>query len=593
MRKLALVLIILMLNEPAIGFVTPSSFPAVKQLFGIDVKKPILVVYKDRLSMLANLMVLSIEYKAVKPGDLDGLDPYDFSAIIFDYGVGNDDVIEWIVSNNWRLLKWLESGGAFLDFTSGEKIVFFDIEISTPEEFEVSPALQHPILRNPNDLGEAKPVAQVVFTGGSDLKDFSMIMEAGGKPVVLVREVRKGRVVICGLYGIGSWFRKGFVENAIYWATKGQLWASIVYAMRADTEHFAVLYPYFANDSVPSLVPYLDKAYSLLAKLARELPYNGNRIVLDFTKDIYWKLGIPVSGLGGNPTFIDVWMLPEVGGDPDRLTCVLFHELGHVFLSNYDFLSGDFSEMLAELAKLYLLENLGFKELFEEEASKALNSLSRYEKEGANFSNINPDVLTGMMLELKRKYGWNLFTRYFKLVNRYTVFPRVSLDRKINAFVYLLSIAAGEYLSDKFREWGFPVREARISCNLDKGWEQTGKRVRIYGVVEPPVVGIIFIDYRVGGTERWKILGVTSTDDYGAYWYEWTPIIEGDYEIRVRWVENIDMELSRSDIRELVMTEKFSPEKLGLGRILYILLNPIGATILLLFFLFLHKKIRE
>ncbi len=592
-RILASLLTFMLLNSGVIELACFSLSTTFGQAYGIDVRRPVLIVYKDRLSMPANLMVLSIKYRAVLPEELNEVDPFDFSAIIFDYGVGHDDVKEWIISNNWRLLEWLESGGAFLDFTSGEKIVFFDIEISSPEDFEVCFVSDHQLLNSPNILYDATPVAQVVFTGGSDLRNFDVIMEAGGRPVVLVREIRKGRVIICGLYGVGPWFRKGFVKNALYWATKGQLWRSTAYAMRADTEHFAVLYPPFANQSIPSIVPFLDDVYSLMIKFARRLPYEGNRIVLDFTKDIYWRLGMPVSGLAGNPTFIDVWTLPEVGGDPEELICILFHELGHVFLGSYDFLYGDFSEMLAEIAKLYLLEKLGFNEIYKREVNKALRALERYEISGSNFSEINVEVLTGMMVKLKEKYGWELFTRYFKLVDRYTVFPRISNDRRINAFVYLLSVAAGEDLSREFRKWGFPIKKVQLSCNLDKYWEQTGKPVRIFGVLEPPVVGIIFIDYRTKGSDRWKILGVTSTDDYGCYRYEWIPIIEGKYELRARWVEDVDIEMIRSEVIELVIAESFSPEELGLEKVLLVLLNPISASILLLFILFICRKLKS
>jgi len=560
---------------------------------GLDVKKPILIVYRDKFSIPANLMALSIRYYAVRPEDLGNIDIFDFSAVIFDYGVGHEDVSGWIISNNWKLIKWLENGGAFLDFTSGERIVFFDLEIAIPENFEVKIAEDHPLLHCPNVLTDVSPVAQVVFAGGSDLQNFKVIMEAGGKPTLLVREIGRGRVVICGLYGVGPWFKGGFVENALYWATKGQFWSSTVYAMRKDTEHFVVLYPPFANKSIPLIVPYLDRVYNLLAKLSRRHPYNGDRIVLDFTKDIYWRLGMPVSALGGNPTFVDIWMLPEVGGDQERLISVIFHEMGHVFLGSYDFLYGDFSEMLAEVAKLYLLENLGFNELFEKEVNEALTALEIYEINGANFSEINVEALTGMMFKLKEEYGWELFSRYFNLVDRYAVFPRISFDRKVSAFVYLISIAAGEDLSDKFKEWGFPIIKARISCNLDKVWGQTGKPIRVVGVLEPPVVGVIFIDYRVEGSNRWKVLGVTSTDEYGCYKFEWTPFIEGRYEIRARWVEGVDNELARSEIKSLTIAKSFPLSELGVGKVLILLLNPLGASILLLFLLFIHKKLKR
>ena len=589
---MTILLILVLLISCEVELVGSSFSKRSVRTFGVDVKKPVLIVYRDKFSMPANLMALSIRYHAVTPESLGGLDPFNFSAIIFDYGVGNEDVRSWILSNNWRLLKWLESGGAILDFTSGERIVLFDLEISLPEDFEAKIVRNHPILSTPNILTKANPVAQVVFTGGSDLRDFEAVMVAGGKPTVLIREVGKGRVVICGLYGIGPWFKGGFVENALYWATRGRLWASIVYAMREETEHFVVLYPPFANKSVPSIIPYLDQVYSLLVKFSRRSPYK-DRIVLDFTKDIYWRLGMPVSGLAGNPTFIDIWMLPEVGGDPERLVPVLFHEMGHVFLGSYDFLYGEFSEMLAEIAKLYLLENLGFDDLFEIEVEKALKALTSYESRGSNFSEISAEVLTGMMIKLKEKYGWELFTRYFNLVDRYTVFPKVSFDRKINAFVYLISIAAGEDLSNKFREWGFPVREANITCNLDKAWGQAGENVRIFGVLEPPVVGVIFIDYKAKGSSRWKVLGVTSTDDFGCYSYEWVPLIEGEYMVRARWVEGIDIELAESDVVSLTIAENFPLVKLGIGKALFLVLNPISASILLLFFLFIRKKVRS
>jgi len=588
---------ILLIFALLIGWIVESASASFseksEQTYGIDIKKPVLIVYRDKFSMPANLMALSIRYQAVMPEDLGELNPFDFSAIIFDYGVGHEDVRDWILSNNWRLLKWLESGGAILDFTSGENTVLFDLRTSLPEDFEAKIVADHPILYTPNDLTKTNPVAQVVFTGGSDLRDFEAVIAAGGKPTVLVREIGKGRVVICGLYGIGPWFKGGFVENALYWATKGQLWASMVYAMREVTEHFVVLYPPFANKSIPSIVPYLDQVYFLLVKLSRRHPYDGDRTVLDFTKDIYWRLGMPVSGLGGNPTFIDIWVLPEVGGDPERLVPILFHEMGHVFLGSYDFLYGEFSEMLAEIAKLYLLENLGFDDIFEKEVDKALKALETYESRGSNFSEINAEVLTGMMIKLKEKYGWELFIRYFNLVDRYTVFPKVSLDRKVNAFVYLISIAAGEDLSNKFKEWGFPIKETYISCNLDKVWGQTGKTVRVFGVLEPPVVGVIFIDYRAKGSTRWKVLGVTSTDDYGCYSYEWTPLIEGEYEIRARWVEAIDIEFAKSDVVDLTIAENFPLSEFGIGRVLLLVLNPISASFLLLILLFVCKKLRS
>ncbi|RLG52634.1 MAG: hypothetical protein DRO00_05295, partial [Thermoproteota archaeon] len=238
---------ILLIFALLIGWIVESASASFseksEQTYGIDIKKPVLIVYRDKFSMPANLMALSIRYQAVMPEDLGELNPFDFSAIIFDYGVGHEDVRDWILSNNWRLLKWLESGGAILDFTSGENTVLFDLRTSLPEDFEAKIVADHPILYTPNDLTKTNPVAQVVFTGGSDLRDFEAVIAAGGKPTVLVREIGKGRVVICGLYGIGPWFKGGFVENALYWATKGQLWASMVYAMREVTEHFVVLYP--------------------------------------------------------------------------------------------------------------------------------------------------------------------------------------------------------------------------------------------------------------------------------------------------------------------------------------------------------------
>lgn len=202
------------------------------------------------------------------------------------------------------------------------------------------------------------------------------------------------------------------------------------------------------------------------------------------------------------------------------------------------------------------------------------------------------DALTGMMLFIKEKYGWKIFSRYFKLVDRYKVFPKVSSKVKVNSFIHLLSVAAGEDLSGLFIRWGFPVEEARLSCNVEISWEESQGRIKVFGVLEPPIVGIIYVEYRIGGSEKWTMLGITSTDDYGTYSYEWVPLEAGKYLIRARWVEGIDFELAASEVEELEVVKPVPTQKFRVGGLLLSFFRPLTASVLIALLIFLRKRIK-
>ena len=95
-----------------------------------------------------------------------------------------------------------------------------------------------------------------------------------------------------------------------------------------DTRYFKLLYPSFSR-SVPALSDSLDAVYEKLVEMAGRKPFEGERITLDFTKDLDWDMKIWAAGIAGNPTYIDVWQLPEVIGSDRVLSAIIFHELGH------------------------------------------------------------------------------------------------------------------------------------------------------------------------------------------------------------------------------------------------------------------------
>jgi len=235
-----------------------------------------------------------------------------------------------------------------------------------------------------------------------------------------------------------------------------------------------------------------ERAYETQAEGIGEVPVSGGRqyLVLDVTDD-------PVTcvcGASGNPVRLGwLWGQPVhnscyIVNDPQNRApqwFVIFHELGHNFTCACNsfnlFCAGPssvhntaYSEGLASLAAMWswqsiLREPAGLGALACADIDRQITGttngyrqrLADYQAEGANYDAINPDIVDGILCEMKDAHGlgawWDLFSTFLPS-NEPLPIALDTREKQATWFVAAMSTTAGTDLRTQFRtEYGFPL----------------------------------------------------------------------------------------------------------------------------------------
>ncbi|MEM3489071.1 MAG: hypothetical protein QXO75_05375, partial [Nitrososphaerota archaeon] len=354
-------------------------------------------------------------------------------------------------------------GGSLIDFSSGEGFVLFDLVVQDAHKEENLKWIKEEdaLFRSPNifknDNFTFIMFADAYVIGGVDLSSFNVMANGTEGAVILTRNIGDGKVLLCTIAQHRSIFRRGFLENILYWAAKGSVRNVPFTTQELTTKYFRLIYPSFAQ-SIPALKETLDVIYERLIWVAGRKPFDGERITLDFTKDLDWDMKIWAAGIAGNPIYIDVWQLPEVLGNDRVLSSIIYHELGHVIFGWADFLKGPFGEAFADIGKYYAFDILGLREWYSFDEQIVKNELKKYVEQGTKFTELTSSVVSGIFLTLKDRYGWNIFKYYFKIVNSSSInYEKFPYNERLSIFIYYLSVSAGHDLVPTFKNWGFPI----------------------------------------------------------------------------------------------------------------------------------------
>lgn len=234
------------------------------------------------------------------------------------------------------------------------------------------------------------------------------------------------------------------------------------------------------------LVNFLDIAYQIEYKLSGVSPFHGDEkgsIIYDPT--ITWAhsgfwVGLPIHFGKG---WFKEGEAPWFG---------FFHEMGHDFQTGairkfsdlivhqetgIPIYSG-FVEGFASIAHFYagyILKKSGSHQGINEKAYHSMmedvnsrritytDALKHYEKNGAVFNHINPDMVDGMLIQICDKFGWDnlpVFFRYFHddgPVSGQIVKQADNTEKRVTVIIAALSSAMGSDLRSQFRQWNFPI----------------------------------------------------------------------------------------------------------------------------------------
>lgn len=147
---------------------------------------------------------------------------YNYRFIIREIMIDFSDTMQESISQNLpKIYSWVKSGGSWLEdtFISGslEIASLRCSDYNGPSATIVDSS--HQVFNVPHRLNSSyfsgwdDPwVADAVISGGSDLPSYKVLAEAGGYPVLLERNMDKGRIVISGL-AAGRANKVEFVEN--------------------------------------------------------------------------------------------------------------------------------------------------------------------------------------------------------------------------------------------------------------------------------------------------------------------------------------------------------------------------------------------
>jgi len=117
----------------------------------------------------------------------------------------------------------------------------------------------------------------------------------------------------------------------------------------------------------------------------------------------------------------------------------------------------------------FLQEQKKGKELLENYLAKGETFL--WQDDWGNRGDEATAIGTQIVNQLRLKYGWRLWQKFFALIRRDNLNFSIITEAKNrnNLIVYYLSLAAGEDLTEQFRQWSFPVVSGRtIRSKIDK-----------------------------------------------------------------------------------------------------------------------------
>ena len=233
----------------------------------------------------------------------------------------------------------------------------------------------------------------------------------------------------------------------------------------------------------------VDAAYGLERELTGVAPIGGDTVRFKFNP--YYG----GAAIEGDPIYLGPGMW---GKQP--LWFVYFHEMGHNFMNvsarfrqlyplEMRLLPGPlpthilFYEAWASLPAMYAYEMMLERDSLAADMSTREHlrkdwyaTKGRFEKAWAGykekplFTSLNPDIVDGMFLELRDRFGWKLFSRYCSFLAPPTT-PRDLFDVRLEGdtedlrstrstlTAAMLSAAAGQDLKSDFIAWGFPIDE--------------------------------------------------------------------------------------------------------------------------------------
>jgi hypothetical protein len=241
----------------------------------------------------------------------------------------------------------------------------------------------------------------------------------------------------------------------------------------------------------------LELGYRLEAELTGMRPFGGERQFFINYSNLSSTGTVPC-GINGNPLrlgtsfdhpdescFLDAFR----PGGPHPHWGVYFHEVGHNFtLTSRRFCEfahcgtehgEDWVEGLATACAMYVAERIavdaeafGIDELLADSVVGAWlswhvgvgGSLQAYVDAGADYQDLDADVVDDMLFELTREHGWALLYRFFSIfLPSDEPFGVAIPDVQSQAtfFAAAMSAAVGQDLRPQLRdEWGFPVDDA-------------------------------------------------------------------------------------------------------------------------------------
>lgn len=485
--------LVVVIASVCLAFVTMSP----NVTFQTDV---VAVIGEDQSSMPANLKLLGVKFDTYQQPSLQSLDLRRYRIIIVDYSTGirgqekkpTFDITDWAQEKQGELIQWIRDGGTLIQFSQGEGFVLGNLTLQSTLDPEPLRGIQKndSLFTTPHILNDtvltSVASADTFIVGGSDLGSFNLVANGTKGPVLITRNLDKGKMLFCCIKQEGSVFRRGMVENILQWAANGSLACTPFAPVELSVNHISLRYPSFAS-SVPALSSRLDLAAEKLCELGSINTTGIGKITFDFTKDLEWDFRVSASVLTRNETYVDIWQLPELTGNEESLECTLFRELGRVVLGQKTFLDSPFNESFSQLGSLYCLDTPGDGKLYNTQANECTSEFSKYLEEGANFTRLSSSALTGMLLNLKERYGWTMFKEYYSLVDSSTDFGKLSLGEKLSVFSQYISVASGHNLFPDFQKWGLPVQPLSeidrgppvISVELPQNGGVTGSKPRI------------------------------------------------------------------------------------------------------------------
>lgn len=239
-----------------------------------------------------------------------------------------------------------------------------------------------------------------------------------------------------------------------------------------------------------------DIAYLLEKELTGVTPFHG--ITQIFIGEPGESEELSPCGISGNPIRLGY----NVNKPPPHNNCIrepeghphwgiIWHEMGHNFTwasARFGQLyqgSSLYSEALATLAMMYaeyrIVNEPGHFSLSDVTVASVggntygafnfnrriylVEGLGNYEAAGADFQQMNANILDGIFFKLAETHSWDIFPRFFKIFlpadEQWDLYNQANTEtKKHTVTICALSIAAGVDLREQFRDWNFPIDDA-------------------------------------------------------------------------------------------------------------------------------------